>query len=135
MAGFNGRNLTIDWNATTLVGVRSRGVTTSIEYVDVTTDDDDGEATYLLEPGKRSHEYTVSGITSDEVLLAEVHTAMGSITGEALKVNLPSSLTTPGNTTGTGLITSFEITGEHDGAYEFSATFIITGGVTYTASV
>ena len=35
MAGFNGRELTIDWDATTLVGVRTRGMTNSNEMVDV----------------------------------------------------------------------------------------------------
>ncbi len=132
MSGFNGRDLTIDWNSTTLVGVRTRGVTNSNEMVDVTNDDDSGWRTLLATPGVKSVEVTVGGISSDEVLLAEFYNA--STTGETLKVDLPSSLTNPGNISGTFHLASFEITGEHDGAVEFSSTFNSSGAVTYTAS-
>lgn len=132
MAGFNGRELTIDWDATTLVGVRTRGVTNSNEMVDVTTDDDAGWRTLLANPGVKSVEVTVGGISSDEVLLAEFYNA--STTGETLKIDLPSSLATAGNVSGTFHLASFEITGEHDGAVEFSSTFQSSGAVTYTAS-
>ena len=132
MAGFNGRELTIDWDTSTLVGVRTRGVTNSNEMVDVTTDDDAGWRTLLATPGVKSVEVTVSGISSDEVLLAEFYNA--STTGETLQIDLPSSLASPGNLSGTFHLASFEINGEHDGAVEFSATFQSSGEVTYTAS-
>ena len=132
MAGFNGRELTIDWDGTTLVGVRTRGVTNSNEMVDVTTDDDNGWRTLLATPGVKSVEVTVGGISSDEVLLAEFYNA--STTGETLQIDLPSSLASAGNISGTFHLASFEITGEHDGAVEFSSTFQSSGAVTYTAS-
>ena len=132
MAGFNGRELTIDWDGTTLVGVRTRGVTSSNEMVDVTTDDDNGWRTLLATPGVKSVEVTVGGISSDEVLLAEFYNA--STTGETLQIDLPSSLASAGNISGTFHLASFEITGEHDGAVEFSSTFQSSGAVTYTAS-
>lgn len=132
MAGFNGRDLTIDWDSTTLVGVRTRGYTVTNDYVDVTTDDDTGWRTLLADPGLRSLEVTVGGITSDEVLLADIMAASVAMT--TLQVDLPSSLTTPGNLSGSFLISEFENNGEHDGAVEFSATFMSTGTVTYTAS-
>ena len=132
MAGFNGRELTIDWDGTTLVGVRTRGVTNSNEMVDVTTDDDNGWRTLLATPGVKSVEVTVGGISSDEVLLAEFYNA--STTGETLQIDLPSSLASAGNISGTFHLASFEITGEHDGAVEFSSTFQSSGVVTYTAS-
>lgn len=128
MAGANGRALTIDYDATTLVGVRTKGYTLNNEYVDVTTDDDDGWRTLLTDPGLRSMEVTVGGISSDQVLIAEITKA--SITGETLTVQLP---TTTGTLAGLFLISSFEQTGEHDGAVEFSATFMSSGVVTYTA--
>jgi len=136
MAGFNGRKLTFDWDSTTLVGVRTRGFTVSNEYVDVTTDDDAGWRKLLSDPGVRSVENTVSGITSDEVLLNEIMTA--SITGQTLDTMLPtgtaSGITTPGTLSGNFLVSSYEQTGEHDGAVEFSATFMSDGEITYTAS-
>lgn len=130
MAGANGRALTIDWDSVTLVGVRSKGYTITNDYVDVTTDDDDGWRTMLAEPGVRSVEVTVEGISSDQVLLAEIMKA--NITGEPLTVQLP---TTTGTLAGTFLLSSFEQNGETDGAVEFSATFMSTGIVTYTAGV
>lgn len=128
MAGANGRALTIDWDTVTLVGVRTRGYSITNDYVDVTTDDDDGWRTLLADPGLRSMEVTVGGISSDQVLIAEIMKA--SITGEPLAVQLP---TTTGTLGGTFLLSSFEQNGEHDGAVEFSATFMSNGEVTYTA--
>lgn len=128
MAGANGRALTIDWDSVTLVGVRTKGYTVTNDYVDVTTDDDDGWRTLLADPGVRSVEVTVGGISSDQVILAEIMKA--NISGEPLTVQLP---TTTGTLAGTFLCSSFEQTGEHDGAVEFSASFMSSGAVTYTA--
>ena len=128
MAGANGRALTIDWDAVTLVGVRTKGYTITNDHVDVTTDDDDGWRALLADPGLRSMEVTVGGISSDQVLVAAMLAA--SITGETLSVGLP---TTTGTLAGTFFISSFEQTGEHDGAVEFSASFMSSGVITYTA--
>jgi len=128
MAGANGRALQIKWDSVTLVGVRTRGYTITNDYVDVTTDDDNGWRTLLSDPGLRSMEVTVGGISSDQVLIAEIMKA--SITGEPLTVELP---TTTGTLAGDFLLSSFEQSGEHDGAVEFSATFMSDGAVTYTA--
>ena len=130
MAGANGRALQIKWDAVTLVGVRTKGYTVTNDYVDVTTDDDNGWRTLLATPGLRSVEVTVGGISSDQVLIAEMFKA--NITGEPLVVELP---TTTGTLAGTFLCSSFEQSGEHDGAVEFSATFMSNGVVTYTAGV
>ena len=136
MAGFNGRALTLDWDTTTLVGVRTRGFTINNEHVDVTTDDDSGWRTLLADPGLRSVEVTVGGITSDEILIAEIMQA--SITGEVLDVMLPTGtatgIITPGKLSGNFHVSSYEQTGEHDGAVEFSATFMSDGAITYTPS-
>ncbi len=137
MAGFNARKLTIDWDGVTLVGVQTRGFTLTNDHIDVTTDDDAGWRKLLADPGLRSVEITVGGITSDEVLLAEMLKA--SITGEPLIVNLPTGtaagVSIPGTLTGTFVVSSYEQTGEHDGGAEFSATFMSDGEVTYTATV
>lgn len=132
MAGFNGREFTIDYDSTTLVGVQSKGVTASNSLVDVTTDDDNGWRTLLNNPGVKSMEITVSGVTSDEVLIAAFFEANAS--QETVKGDLPSSLAVPGNFTGTWGLSSFEQSGNHDGEVSFSATFMSSGAVTYTAS-
>lgn len=132
MAGFNGRQFTFDWDSTTLAGVQTRSVSITNDYVDVTNDDDNGWRTLLADPGLRSVEVTIGGVTTDEVLLAEIMKA--SITGETLAATLPTSLTTPGSLSGTYLVSGFEQSGDHDGEVSFSATFMSSGEVTYTAS-
>lgn len=129
MAGHNGRELKIEWDAVDLVGVRTKTYSVTNEYVDVTTDDDDGWRTLLSDPGLRSVEVTVAGIASDQVLLAEIMKA--DITGEPLDVELPTA--TGAMLSATFVVSNFEGSGEHDGAYEFSATFMSSGAVTYTA--
>jgi len=134
MSGFNGRDLTIDWSTTTLATVRTKGYTINNEYVDVTNDDDGGYRTYLAKPGVTSVEVSVAGITSDETLIEAITDFANGDNSDTLDINLPSSLATPGDITGTFLIQSLEHTGEHDGAVEFSATFVSSGEFTYTAS-
>jgi len=98
------------------------------DYVDVTTDDDSGWRTLLADPGLRSIEVTVGGISSDQVLIADIMAA--NVAAKTLHIEFPI---TTGNLAGTFLVSSFEQSGEHDGAVEFSATFMSTGAVTYTA--
>jgi TP901-1 family phage major tail protein len=124
----SGRDLTFTWDSVALAGVQTKGYTVSNTYVDVTTDDEDGWRTLLADPGLRAVEATVGGITKNQVLLAEVMKA--SITGEPLLIDLP---TTTGTLAGTFLCSSYEETGEHDGAVKFTATFMSSGAVTYTA--
>lgn len=126
MAGANGRALQIKWDSVTLVGVRTKGWTATADLVDVTTDDDNGWRTLLATPGLRSVEVTVGGISSDQVLINEFFNG----TGKTLTGELP---TTTGTISGTFYLSSFEQTGEHDGAVEFSATFMSSGVVTYAA--
>lgn len=134
MAGFNGRELTVDWDSTTLVGIRTRGLAISAEPVDVTTDDDSGERVILPDPGVRSAEISVAGITSDEVLIGEILSGVTGRTLSAATVNLPSNLAVPGTVAFDAFVSAFEITGEHDGAVEFTATLMSAGPITYTAS-
>ena len=128
MPATNGRNLTLSWDGSVLAGVRTRGYTVTNDHVDVTSDDENGWRTLLAQPGLRSIEATVGGVSKDQILLAAMMQA--SITGKTFVVNLP--LTT-GTLTGSFHVTSFQETGEHDGAVEFTATFMSSGVVTYVA--
>lgn len=132
MAGFNGRAFTFDWDSVTLAGVRTRGLTVSNEYVDVTSDDDNGWRTLLANPGVRSIEVTIGGIVTDEVILADIMAA--NVAAATLQADLPSSLAVPGNLSGSYLISNLETTADHDGEVAFSVTFMSTGAITYTAS-
>lgn len=133
MTGFNARSLTIDWDSTTLAGVQSKDFNINNELVDVTTDDDSGWTTYLSVPGKKSVTGSVSGITSDEVLIAALMDAADA--SGTLEVNFPSALAVPGGLSGTFMFTDVSITGSSpEGAVEFTASFVSSGVVTYTAS-
>jgi TP901-1 family phage major tail protein len=129
MAGHNGRKLVIEWDTVDLAGVRTKTYSVTNDYVDVTNDDDDGWRTLLADPGLRSVEVTVGGVTVDQILLAEIMKA--NISGEPLDVELPTA--TGAQLSGTFVVSAYEGTGEHDGAVEFSATFMSSGAVTYTA--
>lgn len=129
MPARNGRALTLDWDNVVLAGVRTKSFSITNDYVDVTTDDEDGWRTLLSDPSLRSIEVTVGGITKDRVLIAAIMEA--NITGETLEVNVPQA--TGCQLSGLFVISSYEGSGEHDGAMEFSATFMSAGVVTYTA--
>ena len=129
MPARNGRALTIDWDNVVLAGVKTKSFSITNDYVDVTTDDEDGWRTLLADPGLRSIEVTVGGITKDRTLLAAIMEA--NITGETLTVNVPQA--TGCQLEGLFVISSYEGSGEHDGGFEFSATFMSAGAITYTA--
>lgn len=128
MPAASGRLLNITWDGTVLLGVRTRGYSVTNDMIDVTTDDDNGWRTLLATPGLRSLEATVGGISQNQAVLTAIMAA--SISGKTLIVNLP---TTTGTLTGTFFVSSYEETGEHDGAAEFTATFMSSGAVTYVA--
>ena len=130
MPATNARAFTFDWDSTTLVGVKSRGYNMSHDLIDVTTDDDLGWRKLLDDPGLKAVEVTLGMVTDDETVLADLF----AVTGKTLQADLPSSLTTPGNLSGTFNLSGLEFSGDSDGAFEISATFMSNGEVTYTAS-
>lgn len=132
--GFNGRSLTVDWETVTIAGVQQKSATVNNEMVEITSDDDAGWQTFLPQPGKRGVTFSISGVHSDETLLAAMMAANASIATGTVTVNLPSALTTPGNLEGEGVIQSMELTGEHDGFFEFTVEIASSGPITYTAS-
>lgn len=131
-AGFNGRDLTLDWDSVTIVGVQSRTIGLNNELVDITSDDDSGWTNYLPAAGTKGIEVQIEGIYSAETFVAEFFNA--AVTGESTVANLPSALASPGDFTGTFLLQSLELSGDHDDAVQFSATFVSKGAVTFTAS-
>lgn len=132
-SGFNGRKLTIDWETVTIVGVKSKTLTLTNDYPDITSDDDAGYQTYLAIPGRRSFEVKVSGVHSSETLLAAMVAADASIATGTVTVNLPSA-GTAGDVEGEGVIMSLELNGEDPDAVQFSITIASSGAFAYTAS-
>ena len=125
--GFSGREFTIEWAGTILKGVKSKTASFSREGVDITSDDDLGFQTFLAEPGVISTEWSVEGVTGDEILIAAI-LAGTPYTLPAVTINLPTGGTVEWNV----FLSALELTGETDGAYEFSATMMSSGVPTYT---
>lgn len=125
--GFNGRELTITWGSTIIKGVQSKSANFTREAVEVTSDDDSGHQTFLAEPGKMGAEWQADGITGDETLIAAILTG-SSFTLPTATLTLP----TGGTVAYSFFLQSLELSGEHDGAYEFSATMVSSGAPTWT---
>lgn len=128
--GFSGRGITVSWAGTVIKGSKTKSATISREAVDITSDDDAGWAAYLAEPGKKSIEMSVEGITGDETLVAAAMTS-GTYTLPEAVLTLP----TGGTLTGNYFLSEIELNGETEGAYEFSATFMSSGPVVYAPDV
>lgn len=130
--GYTGRDLTIAWDSTTLVGVRTLGVAVNNEPLDITTDDDSGWRTLLGQPGVRSVDMDVAGVVGDEVSLAEVFQTISSADHEPVTIELPTG---NGTLTGNGMMQNLTWNKAHDGVVEYTATIQSSGTWTYTASV
>ncbi|ARC87139.1 phage tail tube protein [Rhodovulum sp. MB263] len=126
-AGFSGRQLTIEWDGTIIKGVKNKTASFSREGIDITSDDDQGFQTFLPEPGVISSEWSVEGITGDETLIAAC-LAGAPYETPPVTINLP----TGGKVEITMFLSQLEITGNTDGAFEFSATMMSSGIPVYT---
>lgn len=129
MAGFSGRKLTIDLETTKILGVTSKTMSESREYVDVTNDDDNGHTVYLPEAGKRSGEVSVSGVTVDKILVALITTFPE--TDQTVEINFPMG--TGNKISGEYLIQSLSQVGETGDAVRFEMTLVRNGAPTYAA--
>jgi TP901-1 family phage major tail protein len=131
MASASGRDLTIGFGsptATTLTGVRTKGVTVNNEMIDITNDDDAGWRDALDEPGLKSVSISVEGVWVDNVVRAIAMSATDVATAAEVTFSDTSTLT------GDFFITSYAENGEYQGAVTFSATLESKGALTYTAA-
>jgi len=117
---------------TNIAKTRSDGISINGEVVDVTNKDSNGMREALSGAGITS----VSGSFSGELLsgvtdadTARIISASINNTVESLKLT-----TVAGTFAGNFLITSFSVTGEHNGSQTFDATLESAGVVTFTAA-
>ena len=134
MAEASGRDLIIKRmigsTYTTIASVTSKTVEKTNSGVDITTDDADGWQTFLPEPGTRAVNLSISGVTTDDLLLAAMSAATASITLEDCQILYPSGATDTGDFQFSSLSTS----GEKDGATVFEASMTSSGTITYAAA-
>lgn len=117
----SGRDLTIEKDGTVIAGARSKTVTFNNSEVDITNDDSNGFRLILDTPGIRSLDISIDGVWDDGHALQEP--AEG---GSPLLTDI-SIVGIDGTITGDFFLQDYEVTGEHDGEVEFSATMLSSG--------
>lgn len=137
MAGQQGRDLLLKLGDaaspevfTTIAGVTTKGFSFANGTVDITTDDEDGVRTLLAGKYGMAGTATVSGIAKDDATWGTIRTNFLAGTFHNYQFVIPGS-TSNGTYSFTAACTSFEETGETDGAMAFSATFESTGAITF----
>lgn len=131
MAQTAGRNLVIKrstdggttYNA--IASVRSKSITINNEPIDVTTDDSSAWRTLLAEPGSRSIDISVSGITDDSALMTEIMAGTTSVALQKIQVDYDGEFTL----TGDFYLNSLAYTGEYQDAVTFEASLQSSGVV------
>jgi len=135
MAEAIGRDLLIQIDTgggyTTIAAVRTKSVSINNEPVDITSDDSDAWRTLLAEPGSRSMDMSISGLTTDEVLMDIITTGTSSYALSDYKIVYPDTSVH----TGDFFLASLSRTGEYNGAVTFEASLQSSGEVVYTGVV
>src|ERR1041385_3268987 len=131
MAALKGRSVTITRNSSLVAGARTKSLKIGGSPIDVTTDDDAAVRSLLSVPGQVDVSITVAGIlTSDQLLqeslstTARTQTTVFQFAGGF--VGSPDHM----SLTGSFFLSSFEVTGEYQGAVTFTAEFQSAGTVT-----
>lgn len=131
MSGMKGRAIIIQRNGVTVAGVRTKSITIGASTIDTTNDDDAAVRKLLDAAGQVDVSISVSGILVNDQLLSESLLAEGRVQTTAFK--LPGGFSgSPDHSTLSGqfFMDSFGITGEHQGAATFEASFQSSGAVT-----
>lgn len=115
---------------TTLAGMRSTSFTVNTEIVDVTTKDDAGVRNLLAGAGVRSFTISASGLFTDAAVEETVRGYAFAGTANAFGLVFENGDTIDASF----IISSYERSGEYNGAEEYSLTLEADGTITYTAA-
>ncbi len=113
---------------TTIGGVKTKAYASSTEEIDI-SDGDDGVHKKGLEGGTKATSFSVSGLGNNQVAYALMKAKEQAGTIWAYQI---SGIENGDAIKGKFLITSFEGSGEHNGAQVFSATLSAQDTPTYT---
>lgn len=128
----NGRDLKILMDGTVIAAVNTKSMTVDLQPVDVTSDDDEGFATFLDRPGRRAMSLEVGGFVTDTILrdLAFGGGAGGSV---ATPFGMQWMDAATGITSvayeieGNFIMSNYTESGDTEGAIGFTATFQSSG--------
>jgi len=130
MAAVAGRSVRIALGATDIAGAKMDGLTINREHIDITDKDDAGIRTLLDGIGTHSVEMTVSGVIKGSTLIAWAEDETDVLN------TMTFDIATIGSYTGSFGISTFEHSGgEGAEAGTFSATFVSSGAIPWTAAV
>ncbi|MBL4612138.1 MAG: hypothetical protein JKY91_00185 [Emcibacter sp.] len=137
MTGAASRDLLVEKNNVTLLGINSKSISIAKEPIDITTDEDNGYRTLLAQAGTKSLDISFSGVTKDTLLRALVMTEQSQLLTDISIQYPPYGAQAAGDTiTGDFYFNGFtENGGGSDGAIEFDGTLQSSGPWVYTAGI
>ncbi|QFT81164.1 Phage major tail protein 2 [Roseovarius sp. THAF27] len=129
MAKSAGRNYLVKKNGTTIASVRQKSVNWSSQMIDVTTDDDTGDTTYLADvlTGK-ALECSVEGLTNDDVF-SDI--AFSTTDADKFLDDLTIERPNGDEISGTFILSAYTETGAYQDAVTFTATLTRSGAHTF----
>lgn len=116
-------------SATLVAGARSDSITINNEPIDITDKGDDGWRTLLGDASVRSVELSVTGLVDGSSLIAKAFGPTNSLLG-AYTIDISGM----GEISGQFYFSNIELSAPHDDAFEFSATIMSSGEITWTAA-
>lgn len=125
MAAHAGRAINFEWKAGEIAGVRQKSIAINGEPIDITSDENNGWRTLLLDaPAQQQVDISVSGVTKSSVLKRDWF--QGLRDGEC-RFEYPDGSVI----SGTFLLISYTDTGAYNDATTFEATFQSSGPVVF----
>jgi predicted secreted protein len=128
-AGTVGRNIILTMAGDPIAGVQSKDLTVNNEPLDVTDDDSEGYRLLMAEPGNRSLDISVSGVTKNLELLRAISLNDSQIYAFLFTWEDGSTLAVD------AFFQNFSETGETGSAATFQASFQSSGEWTFTPFV
>ena len=135
--GSASRDLLVEKNDITLLGINSKSISIAKEPIDITTDENNGYRTLLAKAGTKSLDISFSGVTKDALLRELIMTEQSQLLTDISIQYPPIGGQAAGDTiTGDFYFNGFtENGGGSDGAVEFDGTLQSSGPWVYTAGV
>jgi len=129
MAAASGRNVYISRGATRITGATADTITFNAGEIDITDKQDAAARTLLADVSVRSVDLSITGVLKDATYLAIMLGTASSILAE-----YTVTITGIGTAVGDFHMSSFEVTGEKEGAIEYSATLASSGAIVWTGA-
>jgi TP901-1 family phage major tail protein len=127
MTARSGRNVFISRGATRIAGATADTITFNAGEIDITDKQDAAARTLLADVSVRSVDLSVNGILKDATYVAIM---LG--TASSILAAYTVTITGLGSAAGNFHMSSFEVTGDKEGAVEFSATLMSSGAIVWT---